>query len=68
MKKPFRYFGNETPKEFRQSAFREILSAFYFSETAFYDNRTPFWHAERGIRYLEYAIGKCVCGQKFTNT
>ena len=35
MKKPFRYFGNETPKEFRQSAFREILSGFYFSETAF---------------------------------
>ena len=68
MKKPFRYFGNETPKEFRQSAFREILSAFYFSETAFYDNGMPSRYAERGIRYLEYAIGKCVCGQKFTNT
>ena len=31
----FRSIKSKTPKEFRQSAFREILSAFYFPETAF---------------------------------
>ena len=35
MKKPFRYSGNETPKEFHETPIDEILSAFYFPETAF---------------------------------
>lgn len=35
MKKPFRYFGNETPKEFHETPIDEILSAFWISGTAF---------------------------------